>query len=168
MVGVRLNVPPAMPYADILLLAVNLTSLPSFIQIGPKLPKFEIWGGLGVGRVVGGLTIPPDILQAHILLPNKYETSPPRFIQIGPKLTKFFYLGWFRGDWGGLNVPPAMPYADILLVILNCTSPPSFTQIGPKLPMIDVGWFLGGWGGWLGWDKHGQFHGQFQPSSVKK
>ena len=84
-----LNVPQAMPYADILLLAVNLTSPPSFIQIGLKLPKFDIWGGSGVGRVV---------LQAHILLLNINKTSPPSFIQIGPKWAKFV----IRGGWGGL------------------------------------------------------------------
>ena len=76
-----LNVPLAMPYADILLLIVNLNSPPSFIQIGPKLPKFDIWGGSWVGRVVGRLNIPPSILQAHILLFNINET-PPSFIQI--------------------------------------------------------------------------------------
>ena len=38
-----------------MLLTLNYTSPPSFIQIGPQLPKFLIWGGLGVvGGVVGG------------------------------------------------------------------------------------------------------------------
>ena len=44
------NVPPAIPYADILLLTLNYTSPPNFIQIGLKLPKFLIRGGF---RVVG-------------------------------------------------------------------------------------------------------------------
>ena len=35
------------PFADILLLTLNYTSPPSFIKIGPKLPKFLIRGGLG-------------------------------------------------------------------------------------------------------------------------
>ena len=47
------NVSPAIPYADILLLTLNYTSPPSFIRIGPKLPKFLIWGGFGVGREGG-------------------------------------------------------------------------------------------------------------------
>ena len=47
----RLNVPPAIPFADILLLTLKYTSQPSFIQIGPKLPKFGIWGNFWVGGV---------------------------------------------------------------------------------------------------------------------
>ena len=34
------NVSPAIPYADILLLTLNKTAPPSFIQIGPELAKF--------------------------------------------------------------------------------------------------------------------------------
>ena len=52
-----LNVPTAIPYADILLLTLKYTSPPSFIQIGQKLPKFVIgvvsgWAGwiVGVGK----------------------------------------------------------------------------------------------------------------------
>ena len=41
------NVSPAIPYADKLLLNLNYTSPPSFIQIGPKLPKFLTWSGQG-------------------------------------------------------------------------------------------------------------------------
>ena len=48
-----LNVPTAIPYADILLLTLKYTSPPSFIQIGQKLPKFDIWGGFWVGGVGG-------------------------------------------------------------------------------------------------------------------
>ena len=44
------KVSPAIPYADILLLPLNYISPPSFIQIGPKVSKFLIWGGFGVGR----------------------------------------------------------------------------------------------------------------------
>ena len=54
MVGVGgwggLNVPPAIPFADILLLTLNYTFPPSFIQFGLKFPKFLIRGGFGVGR----------------------------------------------------------------------------------------------------------------------
>ena len=42
------NVSPAIPYAGILLLTLNYTFPPSFIQIGPKLPMFLTWGGFGV------------------------------------------------------------------------------------------------------------------------
>ena len=44
------------PYADILLLTLNYTSIPSFIQIGLKLPKFCIRGGSGVGGWDGFIT----------------------------------------------------------------------------------------------------------------
>ena len=47
------NVSPAIPYADILLLTLNYTSPPSFIEIRPKLPKFLVWGSFGVGRESG-------------------------------------------------------------------------------------------------------------------
>ena len=62
------NVSPAIPYADILLLTLNYTSPPSFIQTGPKLPKFLIWGGFGVGRVGG------------------WDTFMQNFINIGHKM----------------------------------------------------------------------------------
>ena len=49
----RRNVPPAIPYADILLLTLNYTSPLNFIQIGSKLPKFLIWGDFRVFGVAG-------------------------------------------------------------------------------------------------------------------
>ena len=53
------NVPAAIKFADILLISLNYTSPPSFIQIGPKLAKFLIQGGFGVIGVGGwgGLNI---------------------------------------------------------------------------------------------------------------
>ena len=50
------NVPPAIQFADIMLFTINHTSPPIFSQIGLKLPKFLIQGGLGVGGW-GGLNI---------------------------------------------------------------------------------------------------------------
>ena len=43
------NAPPAIQFADRLLLTINYTFPGGFSQIGPKLPKFLIWGGFGVG-----------------------------------------------------------------------------------------------------------------------
>ena len=48
------KVPPAIQFADILLLNINYTSPPSFSQIGLKLPKFLIPAGFGMVGV--GLT----------------------------------------------------------------------------------------------------------------
>ena len=48
---VGLNIPPAILQAHLLLLDINETSPPSFIQIGPKLTKFVIWGDFKVVEV---------------------------------------------------------------------------------------------------------------------
>ena len=65
---------PAIQFADILLLTIKYTSPPSFSRIGPKLPKFLIWGGLNIGQTLYVFLfscIPPKV------------TSMYNFIDIG-------------------------------------------------------------------------------------
>ena len=59
------NVPPAIQFADILLLTINYTSPPSFIQIGPKLLKFVI--GV-VSGWVGPIMIPEENLPFQVIV----------------------------------------------------------------------------------------------------
>ena len=68
-----------------MLLTLNYTSPPSFIQIGPQLPKFLIWGGLGVvGGVFGGGLNMGRTLYVFLFscIPPKV-TSMQNFIDIG-------------------------------------------------------------------------------------
>ena len=68
----------AKSYPNILLHTLNYTSPTNFIQIGPKLPKFYIWGGFRVAGVGGwgGLGVPILILEenlAHHVIRRHHE-----------------------------------------------------------------------------------------------
>ena len=131
-----------------LLLTQNRTAPLSFIQIVPILPKLDIWGCWGVGRVVGELNITPVIVQTYLLLLDIIETFPPSFIQIEPKLTKFVIWGGFRV----IRVAKLTPSHTICYNTISYTELhlptklyPNRTQIEAKFPKLFI------WGGfWMG------------------
>ena len=81
-----LNVPAAIRYAKILLVTLNCTSPPSFIQIGPKFPKLVVRGGFWVGGVGGWGGINMG-LTTHVLL----------FRCVSPKIYKLAHQTGFGG-----------------------------------------------------------------------
>ena len=110
-----LNKLPAIPYAKILLVTLNCTSLPSFIQIGPKLPNLVIWGGfwLGIHPITGWVDGSGGInmgLTTHVMLfrcISPKMISIQNFVNIGHKIKKLAHqpvsgvVGWL--EWSDFN-----------------------------------------------------------------
>ena len=86
-----LNVAPTIPFAHILVLTLNWTSPPSFIQIRPLLPKLDFsWGGLNIPLSHSASSF--TVTYPKIDLPTKFHPNQTKIAKV---------VFWVVREWTG-------------------------------------------------------------------